>query len=42
MGAINYGTSDIITLGIMPYDPDDLDDLTPRRSRGVYRGLLRR
>nr|DAH21922.1 MAG TPA: hypothetical protein [Caudoviricetes sp.] len=27
MGAINYGTSDIITLAIKPYDPDDLDDL---------------
>lgn len=29
MGAINYGTSDIITLAVKPYDPDDLDDLTP-------------
>ena len=30
MGAINYGTSDIITLGVKPYDMDDpgLDDLT--------------
>ena len=30
MGAINYGTSDIITLGVKPYDLDDsdLDGLT--------------
>lgn len=27
MGAINYGTSDVITLAVKPYDPDDLDDL---------------
>lgn len=27
MGTINYCTSDIITLGIRPYDPDDLGDL---------------
>lgn len=24
MGAINYGTSDVITLAVKPYDPDDL------------------
>ncbi len=29
MGTINYCTSDIITLGVKPYDPDDLDDLAP-------------
>lgn len=29
MGAINYGTSDVITLAVKPYDPDDLDDLAP-------------
>ena len=28
MGAVNYGTSDVITLGVKPYDLDDLDDLT--------------
>lgn len=28
MGAINYGTSDVITLAVKPYDLDDLDDLT--------------
>lgn len=27
MGAVNYGTSDVITLGVKPYDLDDLDDL---------------
>lgn len=28
MGTINYGTSDIITLGIRPYDYDDYTDST--------------
>lgn len=27
MGAVNYSTSDVITLGVKPYDLDDLDDL---------------
>lgn len=38
MGAINYGTSDIITLGVKPYDLDDLNDLDDltRDERAAY------